>query len=61
METEDLIVSEIQTNGGTMDQDALVDSLSQTASKEEVLHAARDLYDEGELSFSLDWQLMIEE
>lgn len=60
MTIEEQVKKRISSEGGRMDQRRLVQSMDD-ASEGEVLHAVRGLMQRGDISYTLDWQLMIED
>jgi hypothetical protein len=55
------VIAELQEHGGKMDQDQLVQEFHHQATEGEVLQTMRGMFREGTLSYSLDWDIMLEE
>lgn len=60
MKVEDQVKNEISSSGGTMGQRDLLQEMS-SVSEGEVLHALRGLMERGDVSYTLDWDLMLED
>ncbi len=60
MKIEDEVKTKISSSGGTMGQSALLQEMNGVP-ESEVLHALRGLMERGDVSYTLDWDLMLED
>lgn len=60
MKVEDKVKNEISSSGGVMDQQDLLQEMNGVP-EGEVLHALRGLMERGDVSYTLDWDLMLED